>query len=638
MTGTGTDKNRQAGLVAVLAVLVAAWAGAAETFHEAPMLAEKVAAGELPPVEERLPADPLVVEPVERIGTYGGTWRRLALGGADVQLTARMGYDPLVRWDRTGQGVAPGLAASWDILDEGRTYVFRLRTGLKWSDGHPLTAADFMFYYEDVLCNEELSPVFPAWLTVGGQPVKMSAPDARTLEFRFAEPLGVFPGLLAYQGNGILMPKHYLSRFHPRYADEADLEREMKEHELSLWQQLFWRKANQNENPELPTWKPFRIVVPPPANRMIAERNPFYWKVDPAGNQLPYIDRIAFTDVQNNEVITMKAMAGEVDFQARRVDASNYALFVENSEPGGYRVMRDLAPDTVALYVNQCSKDAELRALLQDRRFRIALSLAIDREELIFLLYSGMAVPSRGVISPMDPHYRPEFDAKYLNYDPERANALLDEIGMVRGRGGLRRMPPREGKPADRPFRQILNVYPSEAGTSSDLWQLVADYFREVGLDFVIKIDAGSLSVLQIRNGNSDFWAYQQPGLQWEVDPKWHLPLTSTSYFAPLYGRYQGSNGKDRLGVKPSAEWQQMLDWYSEMSRIVGDTERKRELGHRILRQWAEECYVVGICRQELLTIVSNRFHNVPEHIIHDWRLYTPGYIGIEQFYMDGGE
>jgi peptide/nickel transport system substrate-binding protein len=591
------------------------------------MLAARVAAGSLPPVQGRLPETPVVVKPVTAIGKYGGTWRRLTLGGRDIQLDCRMGYEPLVRWDRTATKVAPGLAASWEILDGGRTYVFHLRPGLKWSDGHPMTSADFLFYYEDHLCNKELSPVLPAWLCVGGEPVKVTAPDPCTVVYRFASPYGIFLEVLAYRGNSMVSPKHYMRQFHPRYTDDAELTRQARKHGFDLWRQLFFRRLNLNENPDLPTWKPFKLVVPPPGSRMIAERNPFYWKVDPAGNQLPYIDRVSYTDVQNNEIVTIKALAGEVDFQARRIDATNYGLFMENRATGKYRILRDSNPSTTALYLNQYSKDPAIRALLQDRRFRIALSLAIDREELIFLLFSGMAVPSRGVASPYDPHYLPEFDQAYLDYDPDRARALLDEVGLARGPDGMRRMP--DG----RPFRQILHVYPAESGTSSDLWQLVADYFREVGLDFVVKIDAVYLSVMQIQNGNSDFWAYNQTGVHWILDPQWFVPWRSTSYFAPLYGRYLATGGK--RGVKPPPELQQLVDWYIELRSVVDDKQRQLELGQRILRQWAEECYVVGICRNELLTVVSNRFKNVPDRIVHDWRVMTPGYIGIEQFYID---
>jgi len=595
---------------------------------EAPMLAKRVAAGQLPPVEDRLPENPAVVAPVERIGKYGGTWRRLAKGSADVAFTSRLGYEPIVRWDSSGRKVIPGFAESWDIRDGGRTYSFKLRKGMKWSDGQPVTSEDFMFWFEDVISNTDLSPVFPSWLKVGGEIPAVAAPDPWTIEFTFAAPYGIFLETLAFQGN-IIAPKHYLKQFHPKYGDMAAINAKAKSMELDYWYQLYGRMADLNDNAELPTWKAFKLKTQPPAPLLIAERNPYYWKVDPEGNQLPYIDQIAFKDLQNGEIITLKAMAGEADFQDRRIDSANFPLFMENSQRRNYRVLRDVSPTTVALYVNQYSKDPALRPILQDRRFRVALSHAVNRKELIFLLYANRAVASRAVASPQDPYYLPEFEKKYLEYDPKLAEELLDQVGLKRKGGGMRTMP--DGTP----FRQIMHVFPSETGTPGDLWQLLADYFREVGLDFVVTIESAALSRLQVCNGNSDFWAYCIAGMHWSVDPLWYVPWSSASYHAPLYGRYIATEGKDKLGVKPPPEFQRLVDWYKELYSTVGNDARKLELGQAILRQWADECYVIGICKEENLAIVSNRFRNVPEHIIHDYRVLTPGYIGIEQFYID---
>lgn len=615
------------GIIALLCLLAIPCAA---DYNEAPMLTERVAVGELPPVAERLPEEPLVMQPVEQIGEYGGTWRRLALSGSDMMLTSRMGYDPVVRWGRDGRSILPNMATSWEVLDEGRTYVFHLRKGMRWSDGAPLTAEDYAFYIHDFLSCPDLMPVFPSWLKAGDEPVRFSAPDPYTLVFEFAQPYSVFLEVLAFRGNNILLPKHYLKNFHKDYVSEEVLENLIDEYGYARWAELFGHLSNYNENPELPTWRAFKVTVPSPAIRMLAERNPYYWKVDPEGNQLPYIDRVAFTEVNNNEVVTFKAMAGEVDFQARRIDASAYALFMENRRQADYRVLRDATPGNTVLYMNQHSKDPVLRGILKDRRFRIAMSLAVNREELIFLMYSGMAEPSRGVASPYDPYYLPEFEEKYIEYDPERANALLDEAGLKRGPNGMRHLP--DG----RPFRQMLHVFRSESGTSAQLWQLVADYYRDVGLDFIVKVEAIVLSRLQVSNGNSDFWAYSNSGLHWVTDPVWYVPLQRSSFFCPLYGRYVESDGKDTIGVKPPPEFQRLLDWYHALLRAHGPNveEQKLEFGRKILRQWAEECYVVGICRQELLTIVKNHFRNVPDRIIHDYRVMSPGYIGIEQFYF----
>lgn len=602
-----------------------------EAYQEAPMLAERVARGELPPVEQRLPENPAVVEPVESIGTYGGTWRRAALGGADTVLTTRMGYEPPLRWDKTARKVVPGLAERWEVLDEGRTYILYLRKGLRWSDGHPLTAEDFLFTFEDVLKNKELAPVFPAWLNIGGTPVRLSAPDPCTLVYEFAAPYGIFPQAMAFSGCvGILLPKHYMKQFHPKYAGLENVEKLARQEGLELWREIFANRANHVDNPDLPNWRPFILTVPPPALRIVAERNPYYWKVDPEGNQLPYIDRVVFTDVSNNEIITMKALNGELDFQARRIDFTNYSLFQENSDDAGYRVARDLDTSSITLYVNNYSKDPVMRPILQSRDFRIALSLAIDRDEINFLLFDGLGEPARGIACPQDPFYLPEFDEKYLEYDPEQANALLDAVGLTRGPNGMRRLP--DG----RPFREMINLYPSETGTPQELWQLVAAYYREVGLDFIVKMDARGLSTLQAHNGNYNFFGYRNGVMHWVVHPLWHVPWTGGSFYAPLYGRHVASSGRDVKSVKPSPEFQRLVDWYLELRSSV-DKERRLEMGHNILGQWAEECYAVGICRPQVLTIINKRFRNVPDHIIHDYRIYTPGYIGIEQFYFEGG-
>lgn len=613
--------------VFIVAVMLCAFPGRTHGFQEAPALAERVARGELPPVDERLPEDPAVVTPIHAIGKYGGVWRRVSMGRTDIHLSARLGYEPLVRWDQTGVNAVPGLAKSWEVLDEGRTYVFHLRRGLKWSDGHPLTSEDFAFYFEDVLLNKDLTPVYPSWLALDGAPPEFSAPDPETIVFRFPRPYGVFLEMLCFRGMWTLAPKHYLKQFHPKYTPSADIDRQVKERGLSKWFQLFQLKSSLDENPDLPTWKAFQITVPPPATRMVAQRNPYYWKVDPAGNQLPYIDEIVFVDVQDSEMTTFRAMAGEVDFQARRIDSANYPLFMENRERGRYRVLRDESPDPLVIYVNQHSRDDELRPILKDRRFRIALSIAINRRELIDVIFSGMAVPSRGVASPFDAAYQPEFDQKYIEYDPDQAARLLDEVGLKPARDGIRRLPG-----SGRPFRHSLNIFPSEMGTNMDMYQLVTDYWREVGLDFVTKMDAPALSVMQMQNGNYDFWAYATDGLHWMLDPLWYVPWESSSYFAPLYGRYRSSSGK--AGVKPPAEFQRLIDWYIEL-RATQDPEQRLDLSRRILGQWADECYTIGICRPELLTIVSDRFHNVPDRIIHNYRVMTPGYIGIEQFYID---
>lgn len=610
----------------LLLCLASAFAAATPVYREAPDLARRVAAGALPSLAERLPEEPAVVEPVHAIGTYGGSWRRLAIGPLDTTLDSRLGYEPLVRWDRSGLKIVPGVARAWEALDDGRTHVFHLRKGMRWSDGEPLTSEDIRFFVEDFCFNAELSPVPPIYVVMDGAPAQFEAPDPYTVVFRFPKPNALFPEMIAVHSFLMWQPKHYLQQFHPRYTDAATLQQRVKAAGFSHWAQLYLARMSLRENPELPTIRPFQLRTTAPEPRFIAERNPYYWKVDPEGNQLPYIDRIVFTDVQNAEILNFKAMTGEVDYQDRNIDAANYPLFMENREKGGYRVQRDAGAEPVVVYVNPHSKDERVRPYLADVRFRMALSLAVNREELADLIFNKMASPARGVAGPFDPYYLPEFEQPYSEYDPARAKQLLEEVGLRADAKGLRHFPDGE------PFRPILHTYPSEAGGVADQWELVADYWREVGLDFVVKLDQRSLSVLQMKNGNTDFWAYMSAGVHWTVDPMWYVPWMSFSYFAPGYGRFVETRG--RAGVQPPEEYQRLVDWYVQL-RSEMDPARKIEWGRNILRQWSERCYTIGLVRPDNIALIAKRFKNVPEKIIYSYRLMTPGYIGIEQFYID---
>ncbi|MBT5143648.1 MAG: ABC transporter substrate-binding protein [Gemmatimonadetes bacterium] len=605
----------------------------AHAYQEAPILAARVQAGELPPVDERLPETPVVVEPVESIGVYGGTWRRLARSAGDMGLNSRLGYETLVRWDRTGTRVVAGIAESWEVNEDATEFTFHLRRGMRWSDGAPFTSADFLFTHRDMELNRELQPSHTPWKVINDEVMEVEAPDDYTIVIRFSESYGLFLEMLCYRGQmgGLCMPRHYLSRFHASYRDPDELNAEAREAGFLDWKAYYRDLTNREENPDLPTINAFVCKVPFPAPRALAVRNPYYWKVDPAGNQLPYIDQIAYTTVFDGNVLNMKAQSGEVDFQTRQINAGNFTSFMESRDrardpANRYRVHVEPATGAIAVYVNQHSRDDALRPLLQDRRFRLALSAAIDREEIVEMVFSGLAEPSNGVTTEVDWYYTPGIDKRNTAYDPALANRLLDELGMTRGADGMRRMP--DGST----FREILHVFPAESGNTEDLWLLVSEYWREVGLSFVVKHEDGTLSGMQVRNGDSDFWAYASAGVHWELDGLWLAPISASSYYAPLYGRYHVSEG--RAGVQPPPEHQRLVDWYHEM-KSTPDLQHRLEVGRQVLEQWSDMCYLIGICRKPEVFIISNRFRNVPEKIIQDYRLMSPGYIGIEQFWLD---
>jgi ABC-type transport system substrate-binding protein len=285
---------------------------------EAPMLAEMVNNGQLPPVEERLPEEPIVLEPVERTGTYGGEWRRLIPGPADnFPLFMAMAYENLVRWQPDTKAysvdeIIPGVARDFEFDEEGIEYTFELRKGMRWSDGEPFTADDIVFWYEDVLMNREISPAISSWLGKGEDPVRVEKTNDHSVRFVFAEPNGLFlHNLAAPQGAAITdHPAHYLKRFHKKYTPEV--EDEAKEADLDSWVDLFYQKASWSENPEKPVlfgWK-LTKALGEATSRIVAERNPYYWKVDPDGSQLPYVDRISFSVIQDPETMVLKAVNG----------------------------------------------------------------------------------------------------------------------------------------------------------------------------------------------------------------------------------------------------------------------------------------------------------------------------------------
>jgi peptide/nickel transport system substrate-binding protein len=620
-------------MIAILTVASFLPAAADDAYQEAPMLALRVAAGELPPVVQRLPDRPVVVEPVESIGIYGGSWRRLARSTGDMGLNSRLGYETLVRWDRTGTRVVPGIAESWEVSEDATKFTFHLRRGMRWSDGHLFTSQDFLFTQNDIELNLDLQASYSPWKVLNSKVMELETPDDYTVVIRFSEPYGLFLEMLCYRGQmaGLCMPKHYLSKFHASYRDPDELNEQARDAGFLDWKGYFRDLSNREENPDLPTINAFVCKVSFPEPRALAVRNPYYWKVDPEGNQLPYIDQIAYTTVFDGNVLNMKAQSGEVDFQTRQINAGNFTSFMESRDrardpANRYRVHVEPATGAIAVYINQHSRDDKLRPLLQDRRFRIALSAAIDREEVVEMVFSGLAEPSNGITTEVDWYYTPGIDKRNTAYDPELANKLLDEVGLTRGPDGMRRMP--DGSD----FRQILHVFPAESGNIEDLWLLVSEYWREVGLSFVVKHEDAVLSGMQVRNGDSDFWAYASAGMHWELDGLWMAPISPSSYYAPLYGRYFASNG--RAGVKPPAEHQRLVDWYHEL-KSTPSLEYRLQVGRKMIEQWADMCYLIGIARKPEVFIISNRFRNVPDKIIQDYRLMSPGYIGIEQFYLN---
>ena len=418
-------------------------------FHEAPALADLVQQGELPPVQERIGSDPLVIEPVREIGNYGGIWRRGFSGPADFWNGYRCcGHDRILFWDYTGNTVVPNVAKGWEISEGGRVFTIFLRRGMKWSDGHPFTADDFMFWYEDIYQHDELVPTKAPILAIDDKPGRMEKVDDSTIRFVFSQPYYVFLDMLAgatalgghsYQGRSLMggfAPRHYLQQFHPRYVGQEAVDQLVKAAGYDNWASFMRYINDWSLNPDLPTVTAWQTTSPINTPIWVLERNPYFYMVDTAGNQLPYIDKVVLTLAENLEVLNLRAIAGEYHFQSRHIDISKLPVFLENQRRGNYTVSLDPADSgcDACLFFNQTyDADPEIATWLQNRDFRIALSHGMDREQLNEAFWLGLGTSGSQVLAESSPYNPgPEYRTMHSTYDPQRANQMLDALGLTR--------------------------------------------------------------------------------------------------------------------------------------------------------------------------------------------------------------
>ncbi|HXL04127.1 MAG TPA: ABC transporter substrate-binding protein [Bacillota bacterium] len=569
---------------------------APKVYDEAPMLAKLVKDGKLPPVEKRLPEAPLVVQPLSEIGTYGGTWRT---AGGDMLPLMIPTYDPLIRWDdpmmRGEEGVAtiiPNVATKWEVSSDKKTYTFHLRKGIKWSDGHPFTADDIVFWYKDVIANDNLTPVKPDWLGLDGKLCKVEKVDDYTVRFILPQSLGLFlEAVASVSGQQIVRyPKHYLMQYHPNYVSDQELEKLLKKEKADTWYQLFLAKADMYANPDLPVLTAWKLTTPAGSQRHIMERNPYYWKVDPKGNQLPYIDRILGEPMVDSSVVLMKAISGEIDWQYYEVGSSvDYPVLMENRSKGDYQVMKNIPVDglaSVALFVNANVQNPDLRPLFENKKFRLALSVALDRDEMNEYIYMGLAEPASICLMKSSPYYSPgqeEYGKESITYNPEKANQLLDEIGLKKGKDGLRVLP--DGKP--------FSLTISHAGFADDILQIIENRLREIGINAVTKYEGIELFIKRGQAGLHEIELVNlMGGFNPFLDPQL-FPVGFWSFrWAPLYTTWHQTHGAS--GEEPKGDIKRLLEIYDQGLR-TGDLERRRQLIDEVLRIHNDNLWIIGI-------------------------------------------
>lgn len=599
--------------------------------EEPPILADRVAAGELPAMADRLPQTPSVV-PFAALGKvpgrYGGELRTLMGREQDTRMLVVYGYARLVGYEPDWT-LKPDILASIDVEDD-RIFTLHLRRGHKWSDGQPFTAEDFRYYWEDVLTNEEMSPGgLPAFLRVDGAGPRFEVVDETTVRYTWDKPnLYFLPVLAGARPEYLYQPAHYLKQFHARYAEPEALARRAAEAGQRNWVALHFRKAQQykNDDPDLPTLQPWRIVTRPPSNRFVFERNPYYHRVDPEGRQLPYIDTVALS-VVSAKLIPAKAAAGETDLQARGLGFENYTILKQGEERHNYTVALwpSAAGSEMALYPNLTVADPVWREVLRNADFRRALSLAIDRDEINQTIYYGLADVGGNTVLPDSPLFKPDFPARWTEFDLDRANRMLDAIGLTRpSDGGLRLLP--DGRPVD-----IVVETAGEDATETDVLQLVRDSWLKIGIELHIKPLQREVFRNRIFAGATvmSVWKGLENALPTPVmAPNELAPTSQMQLQWPQWGQYAETSGQagEPIDLEPAKELADLDHAWEEAT----DVETKTAIWQEMLDIYSDQVFSIGIVRGvPQPVVISNRLQNVPKTGVYNWE---PGaHFGIHR-------
>ncbi len=525
-------------------------------FDQAPMLRAMVAAGELPPLEERLPQEPLVIIPSEEIGQYGGTLR--TTGGDMGNFHDEFGNEFLAAYSPDMAEIFPNVLKGWEASADAKTFTLYLRKGMKWSDGVPFTADDLLFFWEDVGLNKEIYPNPPGRAVVGGEPGVLKKIDDYTVEWSFVAPLGVFIENLARWRPSPYLPKHYLKQFHPKYTPMSEIEKLMKQEGFDSWVELWGSKqgwaGTEHITPERPVISAWVAQNKISAPIQTLTRNPYYWKVDSEGNQLPYIDKVTRFALRDSEAALLKTLAGELDLTGGWAigGMQNYSMVMQNREKGDYRVILTIWPSGVSgmVFFNFAHKDPVLKKLINDKNFRVALSVAINREEINQLVFKGLGTPSNPTAGSGPPFYGELLGKQNLQYDPELANQLLDELGLDKRDA--------EGYRLRSDGERLRMVIRTDAAKHMEFAEFYKGYWKEVGIEVVPRLLGPGLMWPLFTTGEFDIHLWADGFAGRPMNPLLRMGNAGIYYWQPLWQDWINSDGEK--GEMPPPEVFQMIE------------------------------------------------------------------------------
>jgi len=562
------------------------------SYNEVPMFEAQVAAGELPPIAERIPAEPFVVGPGIlnseewldwEVGNYGGTIRVPDLNGTRHEMALAMGTTILRAPDQHTKDPLPAIVSSYEINEDFTEFTMTIRKGLKWSDGVPVTTEDVRMTWE--LYNDpRIYPSFPVKARTqgagSGTPGALTVIDDMTFTITFDKPYGQFVAELASwipDYTLLFRPAHFIKQFHADYADMADIQPILDELEIDTWENLVILKdvthwdLHQQQGLGVPALTPW-IAEEVTTSRVVLVRNPYYWKVDVAGNQLPYVDRVVAEASNELQAIILKTAAGEYDVVTSFAQIKEMPLYRENAERSKIdTVLHGSINNPAILFLNHDfdyqTEGSVWQQLVSDPRFGSALASAIDKEDVNQNLYLGF--------------YSLDGLTKET-FDQERANQLLDELGMSeRDADGFRTDPNGE--------RFELTI--TTARISPDflsLGELLKVYFENVGIRTTLDVIGDDLFGQRMQ-GNE-----LMATIHWSDEPIWgpgisedYLPGAKGNW-APESARYFNTNGE--AGREPPAYLQEFFDLHVARKAVPPESPEGAAL-YAKLEKWFAEHY-----------------------------------------------
>jgi len=591
-------------------------------FGESPVTAAMVAEGKIPAVDERLPAEPLVIMPYDEIGQYGG---QIRVGAISTSLTS--GDSDLVnppqqmlRLTPNLREQVPNVLKDWSVAPDFKSITMFMRKGMKWSDGEPFTADDVLFVQEDIILNEEFTPVIPEHLRPGGTPMVVEKIDDYTYKVTFAIPVPYWPMLIMAHKYDYwdqwVNPAHYLKQFHIKYNPKAN--ELAAEANRDFWYQNLGDKRNRGLTMETPIVLAMTAQEDSP-ERAIWGRNPYFWITDSEGNQLPYIDELSFSRDADLSLHNAKIVGGSYDFVGFDTSIQNYKTYADAGEQGDYGVVlwksgkgSDVVYNVNCNYGWQGIQEEQtepdptrlmMREIFDDDRFRQALSIAINRDEVNDVLYFGNGTPGQMTVISDSRHFKPEYVTAWAQYDPDTANAMLDELGLVWDDNKVHRL-----WPDGTPMIIAWDMYESET-PKGPTTELIKEYWMNIGIEIQYKSVTRTLITQKI-TGNEEpmsLWhGDETTDVLFSLRPKYFAPISGDeSTWGQLWGQWYGDPGK--RGVEPPPVIQDLYDWMDEY-KLSGSN----EAAAKTLASQAEHIWTIGVvgnAPQPL--IISNKLTNV---------------------------